>query len=754
MRASSVRRRGGRWTAAVVAAAAMVVTGAGAQEAPRPIEIMDMFRLRSVGSPAVSPEGEWVAYTIGHADYDEGRRYSRIWMQPIGGGEAIPMTMEGLSAGSPRWSPDGKWLSFSASRQDGETQVWALDRRGGEARQLTSVKQGIDGFAWSPDGKRLLLEITDDELPWEAQDEDDEGDAESDDEDEGDDEGDDDEPRPFIIDRLQFKQDYSGYLDRLRTHLYVWELDSGALTQLTSGDQDDGSAAWSPDGRRIVFTSNRTDEPDSNDNSDLWIIDVPGPAASQAEADARTVPTPRRLTTNAGSDGSPVWSPDGRWIAYTRNTRPDLIWYGTSEIAVISPEGGEPRSLTAGLDRNVYGLQFDPEGRLWFIIEDSGEQHLARIRVDGRGLERVVTGERVVGGYHIGGEGRIALELSDPTLPGDLFVLDRRGPRRLTTVNDTVLAGLRLGEVRNFHSRSRDGTEIEGWITLPPDYVEGRRYPTLLRIHGGPVSQYDWSFEFESQLFAANGYVVVRSNPRGSSGYGTDFSAQLFADWGNKDFEDVMSAVDWAIAQGFSDPDRLGVGGWSYGGILTNYVITKTDRFEGAITGASEVFYRANYGHDHYQQVWVDELGLPWGETAELWDRLSPFTYVENIVTPTLIMGGAEDWNVPIHNSEQLYQALKKLGRETILRDGKTAEGVSVKQPSTTLSILPLRSTMAMRVGSPLIEKMIAGTTVKPAAKRGSISVPTRNDQRSTTFRYSCLTTARNLCITKPPPLL
>jgi dipeptidyl aminopeptidase/acylaminoacyl peptidase len=278
-----------------------------------------------------------------------------------------------------------------------------------------------------------------------------------------------------------------------------------------------------------------------------------------------------------------------------------------------------------------------------------------------------VTGERVVGGYHIGRRGQVVLQISEPHHPEEVFVLDRRGPRRLTDVHDEFLSSVRLGEVRNIHFRSRDETAVEGWITLPPDYQEGRRYPTLLRIHGGPVSQYDWGFQFESQLFAANGYVVVRANPRGSSGYGQAFSAALFADWGNKDFEDVMAAVDHAIAEGYADPDRLGVGGWSYGGILTNYVITKTDRFKGAITGASEVFYRANYGHDHYQRHWVAELGLPWGETAENWDRISPFTYVENIVTPTLIMGGALDWNVPILNSEQLYQALRKLGRETVL---------------------------------------------------------------------------------------
>lgn len=192
------------------------------------------------------------------------------------------------------------------------------------------------------------------------------------------------------------------------------------------------------------------------------------------------------------------------------------------------------------------------------------------------------------------------------------------------------------------------------------------RYPTLLRIHGGPVAQYDFGFNFEAQLFAANGYVVVITNPRGSSGYGQDFSLGIFKSWGVKDFEDVMAGVDYAISKGYSDPERLGVGGWSYGGILTNYVITQTDRFKGAITGASEVLYRSNYGHDHYQFEWEMELGLPW-ENAELWEQLSPFNRVDKIVTPTLIMGGEKDWNVPILNSEQLYQALRRLGRTTQL---------------------------------------------------------------------------------------
>ncbi len=325
---------------AVAVVASLVWSGAsttvGAQESPRPVEIMDQFRIHSVSSPAVSPDGRWLAYIVGETDYDEDERSGRIWMQPFTGGEPIPMTMEGLSAGSPEWSPDGKWLSFAASRNDEEQQVWALDRRGGEARQLTSVEQGIDDFEWSPDGRRLLLSITDEELPWEPGDT---TDAEADDEAAGDDAApDEDGPRPAVIDRLQFKRDYRGYLDRRRTHLYVWELETESLTQITDGDYDDAGAAWSPDGRQVVFVSNRGEEPDADDNSDLWIVDVP--AAAAAVGDDRPVPTPRRLTSNPGPDGSPAWSPDGRLIAYTRSLEPKLIWYDVNEIAVVSPDGG------------------------------------------------------------------------------------------------------------------------------------------------------------------------------------------------------------------------------------------------------------------------------------------------------------------------------------------------------------------------------------------------------------------------------
>ena len=614
-----------------------------AAQSPRTLEIDDLFAVKRVGSPQISPDGGWVAYTVGRTILEDEKSETRIWMVPAqgGGGDAIPMTAEGYSASRPRWSPDGKYLSFQASRDEGETQVWVLNRLGGEARQLTDVKQGISSYDWSPDGATLLLSIRDPE------------DEDEDDEDES------DTQEPWVIDRLQFKRDGAGYLTGNRhTHLYVFDLASEELTQVTSGDYDESQAVWSPDGTRVAFVSNRTEDPDANSNSDIWIV-----AADNTDQGQTLV----QVTTNPGSDGSPAWSPDGKWIAYTTVTEPEIIWYATGHLAVAPSSGGEPRLLTTQLDRNFRGAKFSADGRwIYARLEDSAENHLVRVNAGNGRVERVVSGGLAVRDFVMGRDGQMVALIGHLDRPNEIFTIDGNAAVQLTHENDELLSGLRLADVMNVQFPSEDGTEVEGFIYLPPGYQEGFRYPTLLRIHGGPVSQFSHSFNFEAQLFAANGYVVVTVNPRGSSGYGQEFSKAIWADWGNKDYQDVMAGVDYAIEQGYADPDRLGVGGWSYGGILTNYVITKTDRFEAAITGASEVLYIANYGHDHYQRQWEAELGLPW-ESRENWERISPFNYVENIVTPTLIMGGERDWNVPILNSEQLYQALRRLGRETQL---------------------------------------------------------------------------------------
>ena len=643
--------------AALTLTIVLALTSVPASAVPRALTIDDFFRLAHAGGPRISPDGKWVAYTLKTTDLEKDESETALWMVPTGGGVAKPwrLTAPGYSASRPRWSPDGRRLGFLAARSTGgeeaKTQVWAFDLRGGDAQPLTEVKQGVDGFEWSPDGRRLLLEITDpkpEELLEES-------------------ERQKKKPEPHVIDRLQFKQDYRGYLDRRRRHLYVQDLDAAPpkegegnqnLRQITSGDFDDSGGAWSPDGKLIAFSSNRTEEPDGNNNSDLWIVSADNTDLGQ---------TMRRLTSNPGSDRSPVWSPDGESLAYLTRTRPELIWYAVEQLAVVPIAGGEPRRLTAGLDRNVSAPRFAPDGgSIYFLLEDSGANHLARIGAAGGKVSRPVAGDRSVRSYSLSDSGDVALLSSEPQLPAEVFLLAAGTLSQLTDGNRELLDQLKLGEVRNLHYPSADGTEIEAFVTLPPDYREQLVYPTILRPHGGPVAQYDFGFHFESQLFAAHGYVVLRPNPRGSSGYGEAFSKAIFADWGNKDTRDVLAGVDHLIERGYADPDRLGVGGWSYGGMLTNYVITQTDRFKAAISGASEVLYVANYGHDHYQMWWEMELGLPW-ENRELWERLSPFNQVEKITTPTLVMGGALDWNVPVQNSEQLYQALKRLGRTTRL---------------------------------------------------------------------------------------
>ncbi len=638
---------------------ALALAATPASAAPRTLTIDDYFAIARVGSPRISPDGQWVAYTVRTADLEEDESETALWMVSATAKDAEPwrLTAPGYSASQPRWSPDGKRLAFLSARQTGEeeakTQVWAFDLRGGDAQPLTEVKQGVGSFEWSPEGRRLLLEIKDpkpEELLEES-------------------EREKQKPQPHVIDRLQFKLDYQGYLDRRRTHLYVQDLDGDPaqegkanerLRQITSGDFDDSEGAWSPDGKLVVFSSNRTEEPDGNSNSDLWVVSAENTDLGQ---------TMRRLTSNPGSDRSPVWSPDGKRLAYVTNSRPDLVWYGIEQLATVPAAGGEPRVLTAELDRNVEDPRFSADGEsIYFLLEDSGERHLAKIAAGGGKVSRPVSGQRSVSSFSfsLSGGGTAAVLSSEPHLPREVFLLASGALSQLTHSNRELLDPLTLGEQRNVHYPSADGTEIEAFVTLPPDYDQRLKYPALLWLHGGPVSQYDVGFHFEAQLFAAHGYVVIRPNPRGSSGYGQQFSVAINADWGNKDTQDVLAGVDFLIEQGYADPDRLGVGGWSYGGMLTNYVITQTDRFKAAISGASEVLYVANYGHDHYQMWWEQELGLPW-ENRELWERLSPFNQVEKITTPTLVMCGALDWNVPVQNSEQLYQALKRLGRTTQL---------------------------------------------------------------------------------------
>jgi dipeptidyl aminopeptidase/acylaminoacyl peptidase len=613
-----------------------IVAGPASQER-RLLTVDDIFALKSVGDPRVSPDGQWVAYTVSQMDAGKDASDTDIWMAPFGGGDPLRLTTSEKSESQPRWSPDGTYLGFVSSRDGDKSQVWLLPRAGGEAFRLTDFPGGVSSFEWSPDSTRLAIVATDPDPDAEAKE--DESKA----------------PKPIVVTRRQFKRDGRGYLNDLRSHLYVFDIAAKSAEQVTDGPYDDSGPAWSPDGQSIAFVSNRTEDPDANQNNDVFLV-----AATPGA-------TPRALTTSPGSDGGPAFTPDGRFVVYEAGGPPEDIWYATNNIAVVPVTGGAPRVLTPGLDRNVSGPTPTPDGRaVVFTLEDGGNTHLARVPLAGGAIERVVGGERNVGRFDVGKTGAIALLESGAAYPSEVFAVRNGQLERVTHVNDALLAGIHLGTVERFRSKSADGTLIDGFLTRPPGMETATGLPAILRIHGGPVSQFSTAFSFEWQILAAQGYAVIAANPRGSSGRGRDFSRAIWADWGNKDFSDVMGAVDHVVAMGVADPDRLGVGGWSYGGILTNYVITNTGRFKAAISGASEVNYTANYGHDHYQIQWEKELGLPWQNTA-LWLRLSPFFHLDNVTTPTLVMGGQSDWNVPIQNSDQLYQALRRRGIDTQL---------------------------------------------------------------------------------------
>ena len=619
----------------------------------RNLTVDDYFRIKDVEDAQISPDGKWVAYVVATHDVKEDKDKKRIWMNSTSSGDAIALTNEDANSTHPRWSPDGKYLGFLSERGNEKKQVWLLPRGGGEAEQLTNTVQDVNAFEWSPAGDRVVLVLQDaspEDL--EAAKKKEEGKADEERKEKT-------RTRPWVIDRLHFKEDEIGYLDRRRAHLYVFNLTDGKVKQITFGDYDDSEPAWSPDGKSIAFTSNRSAEPDSNFNSDIWVVNLDSDDAAKAL---------RQITTSPAEDLMPAWSPDGKTIAFVTQIDPKLFWYATYHLAVVAASGGEPRVLTKNLDREVSAPRFSPDGRwIYFIAEDEGTQNLLRVAPSGGEITRSIAGRRKVEFYSVSHEGTLAATLSSPNLPDEAYLLPANGAlRRLSNVNDEAIAGIELAAVDYVQFKSKDGAVVAAFVIKPPGYTAGVKYPAILWLHGGPTLSHQAEFDFRAQILAANGYVVVQPNPRGSSGYGEEFCKAIFADWGHKDYEDDMATVDYVVGQGIADPEKLAVGGHSYGAISTNFIITQTHRFKAAISNAGEFLYIVNYGTDLYSRHWEYELGLPW-ENRALWEKLSPFSRLKEITTPTLVLGGDVDSNVPITNGEQLYQSLKRLGVPTML---------------------------------------------------------------------------------------
>ncbi|HTS47548.1 MAG TPA: S9 family peptidase [Bryobacteraceae bacterium] len=619
--------------------------------AQRLLNLDDMHRIQDVRDVQISPDGAWVAYTLSSVDVTADKSDTDVWMASWDGSKQVRLTSSPESENAPRWSPDGRYLAFLSGRPGKAkgTQVWLLDRSGGEAQQLTDIKGKLSSYEWSPDSKRLVL-VAQDRDP---------------------DDTDDDKPtpgaspkppKPIVIDRYKFKQDIVGYLTQHPGRLYLFDLAAKKAEPLTGEDLESASPSWSPDGKSIAFLGKQGKDAERYNTWDVYAIESRAGAA------------PGRITHYDGVHASasrarPEWSPDGTRLVYLQTVGAKLDQYNQNQMAVVAVAGGEPQLLAQKLDRPASSPRFSTDGSaILFLAADDRSEYPARVSLNDGAVEKLIDGPLVVSSLAQGKDGRIAfLSTTDNTQP-EVHALENGKLRTLTHHNDALMAELKLGATEDFSCKAVDGAEVHGLIVKPPDYQPGRKYPTLLRIHGGPNGQDAHAFSFERQIFAANGYVVVNVNYRGSSGRGSDYQTVIAADWGDKEVLDLQAAMDYVVSIGLADPDRLGVGGWSYGGILTDAIIAKDHRFKAATSGASTAFPLSMYGHDQYVMQYNEEIGPPWKVGLEPWMKISyGFLHADQITTPTLFLGGDRDFNVPLLGGEQMYEALRSLGVPTEL---------------------------------------------------------------------------------------
>lgn len=622
-----------------------LLLGSGVSHA-RPAEPADLVRLKTVSSADIAPDGQTIVYVVSSSDVESDKSTSHIWtVNWDGTGDRQLTAREGESESSPKFSPDGTYIGFLSSRGGDEnksvTKLWLLPKAGGEARPIEGIEGSVEAFSWSPDGKRLALVVMDPEPEKTKTAKGDEV------------------PPVIVIDRYAFKQDGTGYLDNRKARIWIYDLASGKAGRLTDGDYDESDPQFSPSGSHIAFVSKRVDDPDRTIDSNIFVVDA---AAGGA--------TPSQLTEYPGADHSPRWSPDGKSLTYLRggDNSKAFNWYEPTELGAVNADGSEERSLTADLDRNLEYPFWSANGKSIFaIVEDDGNQHLVEISRSGGSAKTVVGGERDISQAVVSSNGRIAVLSSTMLQPPELFAVEKGKTRRLTEHNDALMAELDLGTTERYSATNPDGTEVHGFITYPSDYAAGEAMPTIMHLHGGPTSQFDTGFQMLRHVIAGAGYVVVAPNPRGSTGRGVKYSSGIDGAWGSVDVGDVLASADHAVAAGIADADRMGVGGWSYGGMLTNYVIASDTRFKAAMSGASIGNVLSGYGTDHYVLAYEQEMGKPW-ENLEGWMNISyPFFQSQKIITPTLFMVGEEDVNVPTLASEQMYQALKSRGLDTRL---------------------------------------------------------------------------------------
>jgi dipeptidyl aminopeptidase/acylaminoacyl peptidase len=639
--------------AVILAALTATATPLSAQAVPRPMQVADLDGFREVRDLDIAPDGAWVAYTVGAADVARDKDEADLWLSNWEGTEHVRLTTSPERESTPRFSPDGKWIAFLSGRSRGDddktkgTQIWLLSRQGGEARRLTDRKGGAGDFDWSPDSARLVF-VGDDPNP-------------------EDDRSDDDKTpkKPIVIDRLAFKHDQDGYRSNRRSHLYLLTVATGTIETLTSGNWDDELPAWSPDGTRIAFVSGRGSDADRTNDTNVFVIE------------ARAGAEPKALTTWNGPDreARPAWSPDGTQIAYLQGSEPKFYAYNRNTLAVVPAAGGPPRLLTDATTIDVESPAWTPDGKAVYLITvNDRARELARVPATGGPLTRVTAGRRVVRDPVVAKDGRVAVIAATgttaPEAHGVIAAAGLDGPRELKGIsrqNHGWLSGLQLGAVEDFDFTSPDGTKVGAILVKPAGYDPSKRYPLILYIHGGPGGQDQHELDLETQLLAAHGYAVLSVNYRGSAGRDAKFQTAIFADWGHFEVVDLLAGVDAAIAKGIADPARLGIGGWSYGGISTNYTIATDPRFKAAVSGAGSSLQHTMFGTDQYVFQYILEMGPPW-KNPDVWMKVSyPFFKADRIKTPTLFLCAEADFNVPCAGAEQMYQALRTEGVETQL---------------------------------------------------------------------------------------